>query len=80
MFKGGSLRRISALITKEFYQIIRDPSSLLISVVLPLILLFVYGFGVSLDMDNLRIGLVMEDTAPDAQSFADHCLIHPILM
>lgn len=63
-------RRLYALITKEFFQIIRDPSSLLISVVLPLILLFVYGYGVSLDMDHLRIGLVMEDTAPDAQSFA----------
>ena len=42
----------------------------IISVVLPLILLFLYGYGVSLDLDHLRIGLVMEDTAPDAQSFA----------
>ena len=70
MEKSESFRRIRALIKKEFYQIIRDPSSILISVVLPLILLFVYGFGVSLDMNNLKIGLVMEDTAPDAQSFA----------
>lgn len=73
----GSIRRIRALIIKEFYQIIRDPSSLLISVVLPLILLFVYGFGVSLDMNHLRIGLVMEDTAPDAQSFAKSLLNSP---
>lgn len=68
--KSGRFRRMRALIMKEFFQIIRDPSSILISVVLPLILLFVYGFGVSLDMNHLRIGLVMEDTAPDAQSFA----------
>lgn len=67
---AGRLRRIRALIIKEFYQIIYDPSSLLISVVLPVILLFLYGYGVSLDLDHLRIGLVMEDTAPDAQSFA----------
>lgn len=66
---SDSLRRIKALIIKEFFQIIRDPSSILISVVLPLILLFVYGFGVSLDMDNIKIGVVLEDTAPDAQSF-----------
>src|SRR6185295_866885 len=63
-------KRIMALITKEFYQIIRDPSSILISVVLPLILLFIYGYGVSLDIDHLKIGLVMEDTSPDAQSLA----------
>jgi ABC-2 type transport system permease protein len=65
-----SFQRLKALMVKEFFQIIRDPSSILISIVLPLILLFLYGFGVSLDLDHLRIGLVLEDTAPDAQSFA----------
>lgn len=65
-----SLRRLKALIKKEFLQIIRDPSSILISVVLPVILLFVYGYGVSLDMDHIGIGIVLEDTSPDAQSFA----------
>lgn len=68
--RGNGFRRLKALFIKEFIQIVRDPSSLLISVVLPLILLFLYGYGVSLDLDHLRIGLVMEDTAPDAQSFA----------
>lgn len=68
--RGGRARRIKALIIKEFYQIIRDPSSIMISIVLPLVLLFLYGFGVSLDLDHLRVALVLEDTAPDAQSFA----------
>lgn len=63
------LRRLKALMVKESFQIIRDPSTILISVVLPVLLLFLYGFGVSLDLDHLRIGLVLEDTAPDAQSF-----------
>lgn len=63
-------RRLRALFRKEFLQIVRDPSSILISAVLPLILLFLYGFGVSLDLDHLRIALVLEDTAPAAQSFA----------
>lgn len=67
---SASLRRIKALIIKEMYQIIRDPSSILISIVLPMLLLFIYGYGVSLDADKLPIGLVMEDTSPDAQSFA----------
>ncbi len=65
----GSFRRIKALIIKEYYQILRDPSSILISVVLPAILLFLYGYGISLDMKHLRIGVVLEDSAPDAQSF-----------
>lgn len=66
----GHLRRLKALIIKETFQIVRDPSTILISVVLPILLLFLYGFGVSLDLDHLRLGLVMEDTSPDAQSFA----------
>lgn len=63
-------RRLIALIRKESYQILRDPSSLLISVVLPLMLLFIYGYGVSLDLNHLKIGLVMEDTSPEAQTLA----------
>jgi len=66
----GRLRRIKALMIKEYFQILRDPSSLIISVILPMILLFLYGYGVSLDMNHLRIGLVLEDSSPDAQSFA----------
>lgn len=63
-------RRLRALLIKESYQIVRDPSSIMISVFLPMLLLFLYGYGVSLDLKHLRIGLVMEDTAPDAQSLA----------
>ncbi len=68
--RSGCRRRLRSLIVNESFQIIRDPSSILISVFLPMLLLFLYGFGVSLDLDHLRIGLVLEDTAPDAQVFA----------
>ncbi len=63
--------RVKALIIKEFFQIIRDPSSILISLLLPLVLIFVYGYGVSLDLDHLRIGLVLEEDSDDAVSFAE---------
>lgn len=68
--KKGRQRRVRALVVKEFLQIIRDPSSIFIAVFLPLLLIFLYGSGVSLDLDHLRVGLALEDTAPDAQSFA----------
>lgn len=67
---SDSFFRVAALVKKEAFQIIRDPSSLLISIFLPILLLFLYGTGVSLDLDHLRIGLVLEDTAPDAMNFA----------
>lgn len=72
-----SLLRMAALIRKESIQILRDPSAILIAVVLPILLLFLYGTGVSLDLTHLRIGLVLEDTSPDAQSFAKSLVDSP---
>ncbi|MGH7032801.1 MAG: ABC transporter permease [Stellaceae bacterium] len=64
------LRRFAALVRKESYQIIRDPSSILIALVLPLILLFLFGYGVSLDATRTRIGLVIEAPTPAARTLA----------
>lgn len=63
-------RRIWALMKKEMVQVIRDPSSIIITLFLPILLLFFFGYGVSLDIKHLRIGIALEDTAPEAQSFA----------
>lgn len=71
------IARLRALIKKERLQIMRDPSAIIITVFLPLLLLFLYGTGVSLDLKHLRIGLVMEDTAPDAQEFAKSLVNSP---
>lgn len=68
--RKGKWRRLKALFVKESLQVIRDPSSILISIFLPILLLFLYGTGVSLDLNHLKIGLALEDTAPGARSFA----------
>lgn len=57
----GRVRRLAALVRKETYQLVRDPSSILIAFVLPMIMLFLFGYGVSLDTDRTRIGLVVEE-------------------
>jgi ABC-2 type transport system permease protein len=67
----GRLRRIAALVRKESLQIARDPSSYLIAGVLPLLLLFLFGFGVSLDLRNVPIGLVVEEPSPEADSLVE---------
>ena len=64
------MRRLAALIRKECLQIVRDPSSILIAFVLPLLLLFIFGYGVNLDSNRIRIGLVLEDSSPDIASLA----------
>jgi ABC-2 type transport system permease protein len=65
-----SLRRMRGLIRKEMAQVVRDPSSILIAFVLPAVLLFLFGYGVSLDANHIRVGVVLESTSPEAQSLS----------
>lgn len=62
--RTGRIRRFAALVRKETYQLLRDPSSILIAFVLPVILLFLFGYGVSLDTGRTRIGLIVEEPTP----------------
>jgi ABC-2 type transport system permease protein len=65
----GRWRRIAALIRKETLQVLRDPSSLIVAFVLPVLLLFLFGFGVSFDPTHVRIGLVVENPTPETDWF-----------
>lgn len=51
-------KRLKALIKKEALQILRDPSAILIAFVLPLILLFLMGYAVSLDAKKIHIAVI----------------------
>lgn len=66
---GDRLRRIRALIRKETLQVTRDPSSVIVAFVLPALLLFLFGFGISFDATRLKIGLVVEQETPDTNEF-----------
>lgn len=61
--------RLSGLLRKEWLQILRDPSSIAIAFILPMVLLLLFGYGVSLDSKGVPVGLVVEDPGPEAASF-----------
>jgi len=63
-------RRFRAMLVKESLQIARDPSTFLIAFVLPMLLLFLFGYGVNLDTARSRIGLAVSDNSEAAQSLA----------
>lgn len=54
------LRRLGALVGKEFRQIVRDPSSWLVAGVLPLIFLLLFGYGITLDAGVLNVAVINE--------------------
>jgi ABC-2 type transport system permease protein len=68
-YSSDRFRRIVALIRKETRQIVRDPSTVIIAIILPLTLLFLFGYGVSFDARRIEIGLVIEDPTPQTSSF-----------
>ena len=63
-------QRLWALTKKEALQIVRDPSSIVIAFVLPLTLLFLFGYGLSLDAREIRIGIALEDGGQPARDLA----------
>lgn len=54
----GHLRRIYALADKEVRHILRDPRTVYLSLAFPGVMLLLFGFGVSFDLDQLPIALV----------------------
>jgi hypothetical protein len=64
------MMRMRGLVRKELFQVIRDPSSIAIAFLMPVVLLLLFGYGVSLDAKHVPIAIVLEDKSPEATSFA----------
>ncbi|HEC17645.1 MAG TPA: ABC transporter permease [Sedimenticola sp.] len=58
--------RLTGMIRKESLQILRDPSSIAIAFIMPVVLLLLFGYGVSLDARKVPLAMVVEQ--PDANS------------
>jgi len=63
-------RRVWSLVKKEFRQMVRDPSSIAMGVVLPVILILLFGYGLSLDVKNVKVAVVLEAPSPDVTELA----------
>ncbi|MDR2697524.1 MAG: ABC transporter permease [Holophagales bacterium] len=76
---GFSLRRLRALNKKEFLQIVRDPSSILIAFILPVVMLFFIGYAINLDTSRVRVGLLALDGGEKAKSFISALQASPVI-
>ncbi len=75
--KQEQIMRLRGLLRKEALQILRDPSSIAIAFVMPLILLLIFGYGVSLDAKRVPLALVVEHPTRDTASFTAGFLQSP---
>ena len=67
---AASRMRLIGMIRKESLQILRDPSSIAIAFVMPVVLLLLFGYGVSLDARHIRLAMVVEQ--PDTNTASSH--------
>jgi len=68
--RGGAAVRLRGMVRKESLQILRDPSSIAIAFVMPVVLLLLFGYGVSLDAKHVPLAFVIEQPDAASASFA----------
>ena len=64
---GLFLIRLRGILRKETLQILRDPSSIALAIIMPIALLFLFGYGVTLDAEHIPIAIVSDDNGPMAR-------------
>ena len=67
---GRALVRIGAMASKEARHIVRDPRTLYMSLGMPLVLLFLFGYGISFDLDHIPIAVVDQDRSDASRALA----------
>ncbi|HEY3296793.1 MAG TPA: ABC transporter permease [bacterium] len=63
------MRRIWAVAAKEFLHILRDPRSLMLAILQPLIMILLYGYAIDMDIKRLRVGILDLDHTQQSADF-----------
>ena len=76
---SGFGSRLYALTRKEVRQLLRDRSNLVIGLALPALLILLFGYGISLDVNNANVAVVVLDTSPTAVEVLSGLTLSPYL-
>lgn len=64
-------RRILAYMRKEWIEILRDPITLGVALFMPLVLLFMFGYAITLDVDDIRLAVLDHDKSAESRALVD---------
>lgn len=64
-----SLTRFLAVAKKEGREILRDPITLFISIFLPLVMMFLFSYAITLDVKPIDLAVVDESNSPESREY-----------
>jgi ABC-2 type transport system permease protein len=64
-------RRLFAIARKEVIQLVRDSRSMILAFLLPMLLILVFGFAITLDVRNIRLAVLDESMTPESRRLVD---------
>ncbi len=73
-----TFQRILRLVVKEIKDVLSDPHARTILIVPPIIQLIVFSFAISLDVKNVRLGVLNQDVGVESATFLESFCTQPI--
>jgi ribosome-dependent ATPase len=69
--QGFSLRRLRAVAVREGKELRRDPVRLAFALLGSVFMMVIFGYGISLDVENLRFAAFDQDNSPQSRSYLE---------
>lgn len=67
-----NIRRVKAISYKEFIHLFRDIRSLMVIILVPVILLFLFGYALKLDVENVSVGVIDFNNSVKSKEFISY--------
>jgi len=61
------MHNIKFIARKEFRHILRDPRSLIIAILMPIMMTFLYGYAINLDIKNIKLAILDFDRTSESR-------------
>ncbi len=65
------IKRLIALIKKEIRHILRDPRTLTIVIIMPLMMVLLYGYALNMDIQHIPLGILDHDRTPESRALIE---------